>query len=137
MPHFGARSRANLETCNEKLQKLFNEVIKNYDCSVIEGHRSNERQQELLDQGLTEKGPGDSLHNIRPSLAADVIPYPARLNGKLVWDNPQRFCVFAGFVLQTALHLGIYIRWGGDWDMDGDPTNNWQDMAHFELRKET
>ena len=38
MPYFGRRSKKNLATCDKKLQKVFNEVIKHVDCAVIEGH---------------------------------------------------------------------------------------------------
>ena len=51
MPKFGSRSKRNLVTCHEDLQDLFNEVIKYVDCSVIEGHRSKERQNKLYEEG--------------------------------------------------------------------------------------
>ena len=47
MPKFGSRSKKNLATCDERIQKVLNEVIKHVDCSVIEGHRSAERQNKL------------------------------------------------------------------------------------------
>ena len=54
MPRFGKRSRNALATCNPKLQEIFNEVIKFVDCSVLEGHRSKERQNKLFDEGKTK-----------------------------------------------------------------------------------
>ena len=44
MPKFGKRSKERLATCDERLQEVFNEVIKFVDCSVLEGHREQERQ---------------------------------------------------------------------------------------------
>ncbi len=44
MPQFGRRSKEQLSSCHPDLQKLFNEVIKHYDCTILEGHRSNEDQ---------------------------------------------------------------------------------------------
>ena len=44
MAKFGKSSKKRLATCDERLQKVFNEVIKYVDCSVLEGHRSEERQ---------------------------------------------------------------------------------------------
>ena len=44
MPKFGSKSRERLATCDERLQKVFNEVIKHVDCSILEGHRIAERQ---------------------------------------------------------------------------------------------
>ena len=50
MPRFGRKSRERLATCDEKLQKLFNEVIHYVDCSVLEGHRGEERQNKLYEE---------------------------------------------------------------------------------------
>ena len=44
MAKFGKKSRERLATCDPRLQKVFNEVIKHIDCSVLEGHRGEERQ---------------------------------------------------------------------------------------------
>ena len=35
MYKFGKSSKKRLETCDEKLQKVFNEVIKHVDCSIL------------------------------------------------------------------------------------------------------
>ena len=39
MAKFGRTSKNRLATCDERLQKVFNEVIKYVDCSALEGHR--------------------------------------------------------------------------------------------------
>ena len=44
MPRFGRTSLKRLNTCDEDLQALFKEVVKYFDCSVIEGHRNEARQ---------------------------------------------------------------------------------------------
>ena len=74
MPRFGSRSRKNLATCHEDLQDLFNEVIKHVDCSVIEGHRSGERQNKLFEDGKTKLKFPYGRHNANPSRAVDVVP---------------------------------------------------------------
>ncbi len=51
MPKFGRKSRASLETCDERLQKVFNEVVKTYDCTVTCGYRGEEDQNKAFDQG--------------------------------------------------------------------------------------
>ena len=48
MPRFGKKSKEKLATCDDQLQKVFNEVIKYVDCSILEGHRSGERQENYL-----------------------------------------------------------------------------------------
>ena len=54
MAKFGKKSKMVLSTCEKDLQKVFNEVIKHVDCSVIEGHRSEKRQNELFEKGFTK-----------------------------------------------------------------------------------
>ena len=53
MPRFGKSSKKRLATCDNRLQKVFNEVIKTVDCSILEGHRSAERQDKLFEEGKT------------------------------------------------------------------------------------
>jgi peptidoglycan L-alanyl-D-glutamate endopeptidase CwlK len=123
MPRFGKNSQKKLRTCDEKLQKVFNEVIKHVDCSVLEGHRSGERQNKLYDEGKTKVKYPNGRHNANPSNAVDVTPYPVD------WDDRERQTLFAGFV------LGIKLRWGGDWDMDFEVQDNkFDDFPHFEIR---
>ncbi len=41
---------------------------------------------------------------------------------------------FAGLVRGIAVSWGVKIRWGGDWDMDGDlKDNSFDDLVHFEI----
>ena len=128
MPKFGRRSRNNLATCHEDLQKVFNEVIKTVDCSVIEGHRSEERQNKLYDEGKTKVRYPKGRHNASPSNAADVVPYP------IDWEDRERFHLFAGYVLGVARGMGITLRWGGDWNMNFEVDDNkFDDFPHFEL----
>ena len=131
MPKFGSKSRKNLATCHEDLQDLFNEVIKYVDSSVIEGHRSQERQDKLYDEGKTKLKYPKGRHNASPSRAVDVVPYP------IAWDDRERFHLFAGFVLGVAQSMEINIRWGGDWNKNFEVDDNqFDDFPHFELLKD-
>ena len=68
-----------------------------------------------------------------------MAPYP------VIWPDQQptielqiaamkRFVYFAGYVKRVADDLGIAIRWGGDWDGDGDFSDQtFHDLPHFEL----
>ena len=130
MPKFGKRSRENLATCDERLQEVFNEVIKHVDCSVLEGERSKERQNELYESGKTKVKYPNGRHNSSPSRAVDVTPYPVN------WKDRERQTLFAGFVLGVAKQMGINLRWGGDWDQDFEVMDNrFDDFPHFELDK--
>jgi len=125
---FSKQSLANLKTCDKRLQKLFNEVIKQFDCSIIGGYRSDSEQEYYFKKGLTKLRGGESKHNLQPSQAVDVCPYP------IDWSNHKRYILFAGYVKGIASQMNINIRWGGDWDSDNimkDQTFN--DLPHFEL----
>ena len=131
MAKFGKSSRARLATCDDELQKDFNEVIKYVDCSVLEGHRGQERQDILLLESKTKVQYPLGRHNAIPSRAADVVPYPVD------WNDRERFHLFAGFVLGIARSMGIKLRWGGDWNMNFEVDDNkFDDFPHFELIKE-
>jgi peptidoglycan L-alanyl-D-glutamate endopeptidase CwlK len=131
MFYFGERSRRNLATCHEELQRLFNEVIKHFDCSVICGHRGQEEQDEAYHRGHSKLKFPDSKHNKMPSLAADVVPYPIN------WDDLDRFYMFVGIVRGIAAMMDIPIRCGADWDGDMDlKDQNFHDLPHFELLEE-
>ena len=128
MPKFGSKSKERLLTCDIKLQKIFNEVIKHIDCSVLEGHRSAERQDRLFEDGKTKVKYPLGRHNSKPSRAVDVVPYPVD------WNDRERQTLFAGFVLGIAMSMGIKLRWGGDWNMDFHVMDNrFDDFPHFEL----
>ena len=135
---FGRRSASNLMTCDTRLQAVARRVLSYsvMDFSVIEGHRSLQRQKELYDagkskiDGINKKG----KHNYTPSKAMDLLPYPAEVNGINVWNDHQRFCVLAGLIMAAAAEEGVKIRWGGDWDGDGNNADsNFHDLPHFEL----
>ena len=130
MPRFGRKSRERLSTCDNRLQDVFNEVIKTVDCSVIEGHRSKERQNKLYEEGKTKVRYPDGRHNASPSRAADVVPYP------IDWNDRERFHLFAGFVIGIAKSMGIKLRWGGDWNMNWEVDDNkFDDFPYFEIRE--
>jgi peptidoglycan L-alanyl-D-glutamate endopeptidase CwlK len=135
---FGKRSESNLQTCDDRLQRIARRVL-SYgvtDFSVIEGHRTLERQLSIYHagksqiDGVNKKG----KHNEYPSQAIDVLPYPAVVNGVDVWADKQRFCVLAGLFMAAAAEEGVSIRWGGDWDNDGNNADsNFNDLPHIEL----
>lgn len=149
MPSFGRTSVARLSTCHPLLQRLFQRVVLDYDCTVLEGHRGQQAQDRAFAEGNSKLKWPNGNHNAYPSLAVDVAPYDAALkgvnwktrvvdvNGKVDKEglaNLMRFYHFAGVVKGMAVLLGIQIRWGGDWDGDNyfnDQTFN--DLVHFEV----
>ena len=130
MPKFGSTSIKRLETCHEDLQQIFYQVIKHFDCSILEGHRGEEKQNKYFDEGKSKVRYPKGRHNAIPSRAVDVAPYP------IDWDDLDRFYYFAGFVKGIAAMLDIPIRWGGAWDNDTQVKDTgFKDLPHFELKE--
>ncbi len=142
MPTFGTRSHERLMTCNVKLIAVFEEVVEQFDCSVLCGARSQDEQVRAFRRGLSHVMWPNSKHNVRTdvvtghraqylpmkSSAIDVAPYP------IDWDDTIRFYHFAGYVLGVADRMDTPLRWGGDWDGDRQLRDqNFFDLVHFEL----
>lgn len=126
---FSNKSISQLVTCDADLQRLFREVLKGYDCTIIQGFRGKEEQDEYFRTGKSKVQYPNGKHNQSPSLAVDVAPYPVD------WNNTKRFYHFAGYVLAVADMMGIKIRWGGDWDSDKDlDDQTFMDLVHFEIK---
>lgn len=128
MSKFSNRSSERLNTCDERLVKIFNEVIKHFDCTILQGHRGAEEQNEYYRTGKSKLKFPQSKHNSYPSKAVDVSPYP------IDWEDEERFYFFAGFVKGIATSMGIKIRYGGDWDSDNNlHDQTFMDLPHFEI----
>lgn len=138
MYKFSKRSKENLASADVKLQQLFNEVIKEFDCTVICGHRTPEEQFELFRKGrervdgwwkIVDKSKvvtnidgftKKSKHNYSPSKAVDVVPFP------LDWNDIDAFKLLASVVKRKAMELGIDVEWGGDW-------KSFKDYPHWQI----
>jgi peptidoglycan L-alanyl-D-glutamate endopeptidase CwlK len=127
MPKFGKRSKGNMKGVDIKLQNVFNEVVKEFDCTVTEGLRSQERQNELVEQGKSKTKFGKHVLG----KALDVYPFPVDFKDR------DRFHYFGGYVKGVAKSQGVKIRWGGDWDGDFETKDNvFDDLCHFEILDE-
>lgn len=117
-----------------ELQTLFYEVVRTFDCAILEGYRNEADQEEAFKHGFTKLHFPQGKHNATPSMAVDVAPYPVDFN------DTKRLYYFAGYVMGIAMRLKeegkmtYSIRYGGDWDRDKDLSDNkFQDLVHFEL----
>jgi len=148
---YGTRSQDRLETCHKDIQLIFNEAIKFYDISILEGIRSDETQLEYYETGRSQldgkikkskhQGKVDEDGNI-VSYAIDCMPYKKGTNafsGKE--EDKYRFYFLAGLIYSITERLynkgkiTHKIRWGGDWAMDMvyHPDREFTDLPHFEL----
>lgn len=151
----GQRSLERLNGVHPDLASVVKRAIEltTQDFSVLEGVRTDKRQRELYGQGRTAK----ELAAVRidPALAkpemdqvtwtlksnhfkqadgyghaVDLVPYP------LDWNTLAKFDAIADAMAQASKELGVPIRHGADWDMDGKRRERGEsDNPHFELVK--
>ena len=140
---FSEKSLERLATCDKDLQLVMNTAIKvsRVDFGIDEGHRSVERQQQLYKQRppvTTKDGiVFRSKHNYEPSRAVDIYPW---VNGAKNY-RLDIMTYMAGLIegiseiLFLAGQTTHRIRWGGNWDMDGEIITDQTliDTPHFEL----
>lgn len=139
MPEYSDKSRNKLRTAHHDLMKIFYEVVKGFDNTILYGHRSPELQFELYRKGrkykngvwtiedlkavVTYRDGFEKLsdHNHSPSLAVDAIPYPIN------WSDGNKHIEFGGYVLGVvdmllrSGEIGHKIGWGGYWKKPYDP----------------
>lgn len=126
MPHFSSISLERLDTVHEDLQRLAHAVIKRRDCTVLAGKRNEIDQNQVFALGYSKAQYGESPHNVTPSYAIDLAPYPIR------WDRWQDWVDFSAIVLKEAEKLGLDIVWGGTFKMRDGPhyeLKGWRDVA--------
>ena len=88
------------------------------DFTVLEGLRSLERQQELVDSGASTTMRSRHI----TGHAVDLAPL---VKNEIRWDWPL-YHILAGSMKQAAEDIGIPIEWGGDW-------KTFKDGPHFQL----
>lgn len=134
---YSEQSLLVFNTLHEDLQTLFSYLLDFRDHALIEGHRSEARQNELFFLKRTKVKFPHSRHNSSPSMAVDVLPWPFE---EKEWEDRDKWHYFAGYVKGVAdqlFELGLVdhkLRWGGDWDKDFETSDNeFDDFPHFEL----
>lgn len=137
MPKFSLTSHKRLETCHFDLQMLMHDAITYVDFAVVCGHRGKKEQNKAFDEGKSKLKFPHGKHNALPSLAIDIAPW---VDGAISW-NPKHCIYLAGWIMALSVKLrarGLMtypIRWGGNWDMDGEVVTDqrFNDLVHFEL----
>lgn len=129
--HLGQRSKDRLATIHPDLRKVVERAFETmpFDVTVLEGVRSIEQQKANVAKGVSQTM--KSKHLKQPdgwSHAVDLAPYP------IDWKAKERFNEQALHVMAAAKELGIKVRWGGDWNRNGDwKDEKFYDGPHFEL----
>lgn len=128
MPSFSKLSADRLATCDPRIQEVLNEAIKHIDFTILCGTRGQQAQEQAFHDGKSKEHWPNSKHNKVPSLAVDIAPWPVN------WQNLSRFRITCAFILGIAAAKGIKMRWGGDWNMNYDDSDEkFVDAGHLEL----
>jgi hypothetical protein len=124
-------SRVKLEQLDPRLRRVVGRVRDMRDISLVTGHRGEEEQNLMVSLGRSKVNWPNSKHNTMPSLAVDVQPYPYSDKEEVLRED---LSYIAGLFVAFGKSEGINIRWGGDWDRDGETADNgFDDLFHFEI----
>lgn len=144
--YWGKASRAQLSTCHEHIQAWADRLLAHpdlqYDLRAFEGHRPQVVQNKYHRTGRSKARWPHSYHNRWPSNAIDLLPI---VNGKAGWHRdamlhvgPLGLRVWAKMQADGTVPQDVHMRWGGDWDQDGDSDDErFFDGAHFEIHLPT
>jgi len=153
MYRLGKTSNKRLDTCNSDIQLIIRESIKvsQIDFGIAQGERTVEQQQEYFNEGRSKINP-KAYETIEALLLrakhivdgvirekADAVDVYAYINGKANWEK-HNLSYLGGVITSTAIRLfsegriSKKIRWGGNWDNDGEiiTDQNFQDLPHYE-----
>lgn len=138
MFRLGKRSLSRLVGVHPDLIRVIHRAIQITVCdfTVLEGVRAKARQLRLFQSGASKIM--DSRHVPVPEEEggtglAYAVDLGAYLDGDVSWAWPLYYQI-ASAMLMAAVEEGVTIRWGGDWDSDGEyDDEKWRDGPHFEL----
>lgn len=116
----GAKSKEKLQGVDIRLVHLVEQAIKEttVDFTVLEGLRTPERQQQLVNEGFSQTL--KSKH-----LTGHAVDLVAIVDGKVSWDK-QYYPEIAKAMKKAAADQKVNIRWGGEF-------KSFYDGPHFEL----
>lgn len=125
---FDDASERNLSKAHPLLQRVIRQARKHVAFRVLDSTRGEKAQTVAYKTGKSKAKFGQSAHNYIPAVAVDLFPAPYD------WNDIEAFDAMAEIIMSIAKVLGVPIRWGGDWNRDGDKTKSdaW-DKPHFEL----
>ena len=132
MRKWGTRSQRVYDELDERLQRVCDRILHEVaDVSLLCGFRGEQEQNEAFLSGASTLMWPDGNHNERPSKAVDLQPYPMPTRKEKLWAS---LGYIAGRAIGIGIEDGVVIRWGGDWDQDGDLTDqNFDDLFHLEI----
>ena len=107
---FGRKSKEVRATLSPRLVLLVNKLADLFDISLISGHRGKEEQTEYFNKGTGIEWP-DSKHNVMPSKAVDLAPYPLNWSN-ITQKDIEQWNMILGAALAIAKEAEFEIRLG-------------------------
>ncbi len=125
-------SKAVYDTLDVRLQRVMTRVRDEIaDIALLEGYRDEAKQNKYFDDGTSKLRWPDGQHNTYPSLAVDFRPYPMPGAENMQW---AALAYIASAAILIAKEEGVTLRWGGDWNRNGDMTDQrFYDLFHLEI----
>ena len=131
---FSDKSKQVRATLDPRLQVMVDELLAYMDVSLVWGHRTEAQQNALWPEHTRVRWP-NSKHNPMPSLAVDIQPYPYPQTEN---DLRAGLGYMAGLCWLIAERNNFSLKWGGDWNRNGDVTDNgFDDLFHLEIYEDT
>ena len=146
MHQWNERSVQQRDTLMGSLRLLMDDALRISDVpfQLVQGARTIEEQQRYFNDGKSKINPRDYPDRTKLYAAAKHVTGPGMPLSRAVdiiidvkgkeYDKAH-MCYVAGVVLAIARIRSIPVRWGGDWDRDGELLSDQKliDMPHFEL----
>lgn len=151
---YGRTSSEKLEQGHPVLQTLFQRAGRHTNITILNVFRGEVAQNEAFASGASSKRWPESKHNSMPSMAVDASPWPipegwGDLDGQTVRDRDLNWKERVKFYEMIAvlrhewnrmcdenpvLAKTYRLRFGDDWDGDGDYRDqDFDDLPHVEL----
>jgi len=130
------RSEKRLEGVNPTLVSVVRRAAKRLPFSlfVVEGLRTKERQAALYAQGRTKPGPKVTWTMNSKHIDGKAVDLAPLIDGAIDWKDLKKFDQIAAAMIEAGKEVGVLVRWGADWDMDGLPRERGEsDSPHFEI----
>jgi peptidoglycan L-alanyl-D-glutamate endopeptidase CwlK len=128
---WGVNSERKLLSVDPFLVECANEVLQLRDITIVTGHRGEQEQNQMFELGRSKVKWPNGKHNTFPSKAIDFQPYPYPQTEAALRED---LSYIAGLFVGIAASKGRKLRWGGDWDRDGETEDNgFDDLFHIEI----
>ena len=132
---FSKLSLRRMDKVDPEMVKLAHLMLKrtpvDFGIAWMGGYRTAEQQNERFKANASSKDGYVKRSKHQDGLALDFLPY---INGRPDPDNEKHYLIIIGVAFACAAELGIKIRSGSNWDMDGEfiTDQKFDDYPHIE-----